>query len=87
MSDGKYLTGKQYYKLHDRNKFREIVRNEKTRWRMRTGSFKYPSREWEEYEDRLVLEHKVTDRELSELIQRSVLAIQIRRSRLKNGSV
>ena len=38
---------------------------------------KYAPREW------TLLEHSISDRELSEQIHRSVQAIQIRRSRLK----
>lgn len=38
---------------------------------------------WSNAEDAMVLEHSITDHELSEKIGRSVKAIQIRRSRLK----
>lgn len=42
-------------------------------------------------EDKLILEHNMTDTELSKLIKHSVMSIQIRRSRLKkklkNGGI
>ena len=38
---------------------------------------------WSNVEDAMVLEHSITDHELSEKIGRSVEAIQIRRSKLK----
>ncbi|MDY2607231.1 MAG: hypothetical protein SOV90_04780 [Lachnospiraceae bacterium] len=38
---------------------------------------------WSAAEDAMVLEHSITDHELSEKIGRSVKAIQIRRNRLK----
>lgn len=44
----------------------------------------YDKRPWNDpWEDELILKHDITDRELSEIIQRSVEAIQIRRCRLK----
>ena len=43
----------------------------------------YEPHSWSAAEDAMVLEHSITDHELSEKIGRSVKAIQIRRSRLK----
>ena len=40
---------------------------------------KYPPRKWTANEDKLILEHNSSDRELSELLERSVGAIQYRR--------
>ncbi len=59
----------------------------KSEWRKRTGSFRYDPRQWTLAEDQLVLAHEMPDRELSKLIHRSAQAIQVRRSRLKSGSV
>lgn len=39
---------------------------------------------WEQWEIDLILKHGIPDRELSDKITRSVLAIQVKRSRLKN---
>lgn len=39
--------------------------------------------EWSVEQDKLVIQHDITDTELSKLIHHSVKAIQIRRSRLK----
>ena len=38
-------------------------------------------------EDRKIMEHKVSDRELSIMLGRQISAIQIRRNRLKKGCV
>lgn len=79
---------KKYYEQSGKiYRFRQIVNRWKAGYRKRTGSDKYVPRPWEEDEDRLVLEHKISDRELSEKIQRSVSAIQTRRSKLKSGIV
>jgi len=43
----------------------------------------YEPREWTASEDSLVLEHSMSDRELSKLIKRGTRAIQVRRCRLK----
>ena len=43
----------------------------------------YEPSSWTNDQDRLVLEHMITDSELSSLIGHSVRAIQIRRCRLK----
>ena len=60
----------------------------KAKYRKATGSYQnIHLRRWEKWEDKIVLEHSITDRELSKKIHRSVSAIQIRRSRLLNGSV
>lgn len=46
-------------------------------------SYKYERKSWTKIEDKLVLGHKVSDSLLSELIERSVGAIQTRRSVLR----
>lgn len=42
----------------------------------------YKSRGWSEDEEKAIIVSKVSDRELSEKLQRSVRAIQVRRSRI-----
>ncbi len=65
----------------DLDKFR-ITRNRyKRKYFSKTA--KYKRRAWTELEDVVVLEHKKTDTEISNYIQRSVCSIQNRRSRLK----
>lgn len=65
----------------------EAARLERNKQRKRnySRSAHYFPSEWTNQEDALVLEHSITDRELSELIHHSVQAIQIRRCRLKKG--
>ena len=63
----------------------------KAKWRVgyreRTGSNLYKRRPYTQEENELILKHSIPDRELSEKIQRSVLAIQHQRCRLKKEEV
>lgn len=67
----------------DMEKHHKACRRQNQRYYAKT-SFLYPSRPWSADEDALVLEHKITDSELSAKIGRSVKAIQLRRCRLKS---
>lgn len=62
----------------DEKKWREIREKHKTRYRMRTGAFKWFSR-FTDNEVRMIMEHSIPDRELSEKIKHSVSAIQKKR--------
>lgn len=73
----------QKLKKDDFEKFKVYREQYKTRYRMKTGSGIYLKRSYTKEEDDLILEHAISDRELSVKLKRSVLAIQIRRSRLK----
>ena len=66
----------------DMEKFRKTRNAQRTRYYKR--SQKYSSRPWSLEEDKQVLAHDITDSKLSELIKRSVGAIQTRRSFLKS---
>lgn len=46
----------------------------------------YPPQRWTIEEDRMVLEHKIPDSELSKQIHHSVKAIHVRRSRLTHNA-
>ncbi len=63
---------------------RKTRREQKNRYYGKTA-FLYERRVWLPFEDQMVLDHDMTDGELSIQIQRSVGAIQIRRSILKKG--
>lgn len=65
----------------DIEKFRLTRNKGKRKYYSKTA--KYKRRAWTELEDVIVLEHKKTDTEISNYIQRSVCSIQIRRHRLK----
>lgn len=65
----------------DLDKFRKIRNKGKRKYYSKTA--KYKRRAWTDLEDIIVLEHKKTDTEISNYIQRSVCSIQIRRYRLK----
>ncbi len=68
-------------KYKDLNKFRKTRNKGKRKYYSKTA--KYKRRAWTDLEDIIVLEHKKTDTEISNYIQRSVLSIQTRRCRLK----
>lgn len=65
----------------DIKKFRLTRNKGKRKYFSKTA--KYKRRAWTELEDVIVLEHKKTDTEISNYIQRSVCSIQTRRCRLK----
>lgn len=67
----------------DMNKYYKTRREQVRRWAQRTGSGQYPRRAWTEDENRLVLDHSITDRELGVKLRRSVLSIQVHRAYLK----
>lgn len=66
----------------------EEVAGYKENWRRKTGSSagrgSGSKRSWTQKEDRQVIEHSIPDRDLAEKIGRSVTAIQVRRSRLRD---
>ena len=65
----------------DMDKFSKTRRAQKNRYYSKTAVYE-PSC-WTAEQDALVLEHSISDSELSALIGHSVNAIQVRRSRLK----
>lgn len=65
----------------DLDKYRLTRNKGKRKYYSKTA--KYKRRAWTELEDVIVLEHKKTDTEISNYIQRSVCSIQDRRHRLK----
>lgn len=67
----------------DMDKYRKACRRQNQRYYEKTSNL-YPPRPWTPGEDAMVLEHSITDHELSAKIERSVRAIQHRRNRLKN---
>lgn len=71
------------YSYADMLKYHQTRRDQCRRWRKRTGSNLYPKRSWTAEEEALVMDYHGSDRELSELIQRSVLSIQEHRVRLR----
>ena len=70
---------KEYRNL---DKYREMRKKQKQRYRDRTGSGLYAPKKWEDWENELVLNHEVLDNELSVMLKRSVSAIQVRRCKL-----
>lgn len=69
------------YAYADMQKFRETTNAQKKRYYSQTGS--YGPSTWTVEQDKMVLEHIITDTELSKIIQHSVKAIQVRRCKLK----
>ena len=62
---------------------RETIRKQKKRYYSKTAIYGW--QKWTVEQDKMVLEHKMTDTELSSIIHHSVQAIQNRRSILKNN--
>lgn len=75
------MNRKQSYK--DMEKWRKTCRKQNQRYYAKTSNL-YSRRPWTAEEDAMVMEHNITDSELSAKIQRSVRAIQHRRHRLNN---
>ena len=69
---------------NDMERFRETRNVQRKRYYSKTAG--YPPRPWTLEEDKVVLEHSITDTALSQIISRSVGAIQKRRCRLKKSS-
>lgn len=69
----------------DPNKYRESKREEKRRYREKTGANRYQPRRWTDYEVKLVVRHVMPDRLLALKLNRSVGSIQQKRTRIKNS--
>jgi len=67
----------------DMEKFRETKRAQKKRYYAKTQNAKNKYKRWKPSELQLVIEHKITDTQLSELLGRSVASIQIARGNYK----
>lgn len=72
---------KQNYK--DMEKYRKALNRQKKRYYTKTAI--YDPSSWTLEHDKMVLDHKISDTELSSKIHHSVNAIQKRRWRLKNS--
>lgn len=62
---------------------RESYRRAMKKYYARTAFSKNYYKPWNETEEKLIMRHEVPDRELSELLGRSVGSIQHKRARLK----
>lgn len=69
-------------KYVDYEKYRKAREKHKSKYRLKTGAFKW-KRRWSDNEVRRVLEHNIPDRELSKEIEHSVTAIQKKRWEMK----
>ena len=69
----------------DLKKFAETRKKQKKRYYAKTAIYK--QKRWTSVEDNMVLEHNITDTELSQIIHHSVAAIQHRRYRLKHRKI
>ena len=73
------MSGK--YKTNHKEKKRE----EKRRYRERTGAGLYGWQKWQPEEDNMIMNSTCTDRKLGEMLHRSVGSIQKRRWLLRKG--
>jgi hypothetical protein len=78
---GERMNRKKFYK--DKDKWLKTSNSQKRRYYSRTQCGRSP---WTFRQDMMVLEHSMTDTELSAVIGHSVKAIQERRHRLKKDS-
>lgn len=69
-------------RMKDKDKCR-MIRNKQRQKNYAQTNIYPPKGAWANWEEELVLEHSMTDRQLSKLLERSVQAIQLKRSRLK----
>ena len=69
----------------DDAKWRETCRKQKKRYYGKTAI--YQRRAWTAQEEEMLFDQAYSDHELSEIIHRSVHAIQIHRSRIKKKAV
>lgn len=69
-------------RMKDKDKCR-MIRNKQRQKNYAQTNVYPPKGAWAGWEEELVLEHSMTDRQLSKLLERSVQAIQLKRSRLK----
>lgn len=74
----KYSYNKKYKKTE---KGKKSIQAYKKKYYARTANL-YPTRDFNEIEDTLILEHRWTDTDLANTIHRSVQSIQTRRWRL-----
>ena len=81
MSEEKQSRYQQYGKNYRKTKGKNGYRNWKRKYYAKSAIYGYSY--YTPEEDRLILEHEITDNELSKKIKHSVKSIQIRRSRLK----
>lgn len=66
----------------DLTKYHHTKRLQERRYHEKTGCGQYPRRRWTVEEEHRVLDHTISDRELSKEIHRSLNAIQMKRNRL-----
>ena len=76
------------YKKRWRDKNREATNEMKKRnYHISTKYAVNNKMPWTKEEEKLILEHSMTDRQLAQKLGRSVQAIQVRRSKLKAGTI
>lgn len=75
------MNRKKNYKNLD--KYRKTCNNQMKRYYDKTVNARNSRQKWTEEEKQLVVEHSITDKELSEKIGRSMKAINVMRVKLK----
>ena len=69
----------------DKKKYAETRYEQNKRYYAKTSTFtRMP---WDSYQDKLVLDHKMTDTEISHITGHSVKAVQMRRHRLTHKKI
>jgi len=83
-SNDKNLQYKKEYRLNNPKKRQAYVKKNYDQTRIGATN---TGKSWTQYEEKLIMESKLTDREISALIGRSARAIQIHRSRIRTGKI
>lgn len=79
------MNRKELYR--DMERYRETKNKYYSKYYKATENARNKGKRWTKDEDKLVIEHSVSDRELSREIGRSMKAIQMRRAKIKNREV
>lgn len=74
------MNNKDHYK--DINKWRETCREQRKRYYNKTSKRKNYRKPWTEEEINMIINSKLTDHEISDILERSVQSIQIKRCRI-----
>ena len=79
----KFAEYQRQYIAKNRDRHNKYMREYLRKYYAKHGGYMYPKRRWQEWEIELVLDHDLTNAELSPLLERSANAINAKRCELK----
>lgn len=83
-SESKYIHLSKEYRLNNPKKRQAYVKKNYAQTRKNATNAGKP---WTQYEEDLIMNSKLPDREIAALIKRGVAAIQVHRSLIRNGKI